>query len=591
MDELEEIKSKIDIVDFIGEYLPLKKAGRNFKALCPFHTEKVPSFMVSPERQIWHCFGCGEGGDIFSFLMKMEGLEFREALRILAQRAGVRLKPSSASLSSKKQEFYRLNKLAALFYHKILLESPLGKPALGYLKKRRIEPTTIKEFFLGFAPERKDLLTQFLIKKGIEKKIIIEGGLGIVKEGVVGDLFRNRLIFPLRNLHGDIVGFTARAFSENQMSKYLNTPQTLIFDKSKVLYDLYLAKEAIRQKNFVILVEGQMDVLAVSQTGSKNVVCSSGTALTLSQIDLIKRFTREVVLAFDRDRAGEKATKRSIDLLRQQGLEVKLLIIPYGKDPDECIRQNPRAWQKALARPIPVMDFYFQTTLPKIKNPYNQLTQEEKDLIRQELLREIKKIPDKIEQGFYIQKLADFLKIDEHFIAEALKGVTESPFGGGEVTAPKEKVVSAPDFVELLILGIILKFPSQSKHIILKQELSKDDFRNPRIRAIYRRLERFIALKDESDWKDLKKGLEEPLTREWEESLLAVDFYYESLQEKDILQELENLIRRLKRKRFKEEKEKIQREIRKAERVGDKERRAELMQQLKKIIDQERKII
>jgi len=591
MDELEEIKSKINIVDFISEYLTLKKAGRNFKALCPFHTEKIPSFMVSPERQIWHCFGCGEGGDIFTFLMKIEGLDFKEALRILAQRAGVKLKPTAYKSSSKKERIYQMNKLATVFYQKILLETKTGHPVLEYLKGREIHRSTIEEFLLGYAPPKENLLVNLLIKKGFTRTEIITGGLGIVRQGKLIDLFRHRIIFPIRNLHGEVVGFTGRALSEDQMPKYLNTPQTLIFNKSEVLYDLSLAKEEIREKGFVILVEGQMDVLSVYQNGNKNVICSSGTALTERQIDLIKRFASCVVLAFDRDTAGEKAAKRSIDLLIGKGLEVQLIIIPCGKDPDECIRQDSYKWEEAVKKPIPIMDFYFQTAFDKINKAKEELTVRDKKLISQELLPEIKKIPDKIEQAVYVQRLADWLNIEEKVVADALNklpGVFQSKTKEAltqDLLPPRE------DLIEEVFLGLTIRYYDKLKSFLLRINLKTDDFVNPETKKIYENFQTFTTFNEKFNLEKFVQILAPQLKEKLDLCLMAVDHYFEHLADKEVVKEALNLAKRIKKDRLAREKKELETVIHKTEKDKNKKKLKELMERFKTIIEEEKKII
>jgi DNA primase len=592
MDQLEEIKSKINIVDLIQEYFPLKKTGRNFKALCPFHTEKTPSFIVSPERQIWHCFGCGEGGDIFTFLMKMEGLEFSEALRILAQKTGVRLKSQVPGFSNKKERLYRMNKIAATLYQKILLETKTGKPVLDYLKKRKIQTLTIKEFLIGLAPAKEKILVDFLTKKGFTNQEILAAGLALVRKGKIIDLFRNRITFPLRNLYGDVVGFTGRAILENQMPKYLNTPQTLIFDKSRIFYDLNLAKDEIRQQGLAILVEGQMDVLSVFQNGNKNVVCSSGTSLTDSQIDLIKRFTQKVALAFDRDTPGEKASKRSIDLLVGKGMEVRLIIIPEGKDPDECIRNNPKEWQKAVKKPIPVMDFYFQNVFDKIGKKAEDLEISDKKEISRELLPEIKKIPDKIEQASYVQELANLLDLEDKAVADALKnlpdfkekppsGIKEDKENSGYIYEENKSLIGE------LLLGLIIRFYKDVKDILAKLDLKAKDFQDQNLGTIYKKLQSFTVLNEVFAPDDFLKTLDSKLLDKAERGLMSIDFFYEEIEEGELAKEVESLIKRLKKIYYRCQKESIAKAIREAEREKNKNKVRKLMTEFRKIVDKE----
>lgn len=591
MDQLEEIKSKIDIVDFIQEYLPLKKSGRNFKALCPFHTEKTPSFMVSPEKQIWHCFGCGEGGDIFTFLMKIEGIEFGEALRILAQRAGVKIISIPKDLSNKKERLYQINKLAAIFYHKVLLESKAGKVAYNYLRKRQLQLPIIKEFYLGYAPLKGDILVNFLLQKGFNKTEIINAGLGIIKDNHLIDLFRGRIIFPLRNLHGDFVGFTGRTLSSEVMPKYLNTPQTLIFDKGKILYDLFLSKEEVKQKNAVILVEGQMDVLASYQSGIKNVVCSSGTALTEGQIDLIKRFTNKVFLAFDQDEAGEKAILRSIDLLIKKNIELGIINIPQGKDPDECIRENPSFWQRAVNKPQPFMDFYFQKIFSKINKSIEELSISEKKEIANKILLQIKKFPDKIEQSLYIKRLAEIIDLPEKVLYESLESLSEKDGYQKEkdlieVDSPLNKA----NILEDTVLGLLIKFWPAVKNLINDLNLEEEDFQEEELRGLFKKFREFLKINKSFNYEEFICLLKDSEQEKINLCLLAIDYYFGNLEQKEILKEVKNLVKRIKKNRYSNEKKELEKLIKKAELEKNKKITEKLMNRLKYILNKEKEI-
>ena len=334
MTDTQAIKDRLDIVQIIGEYIPLKKAGANWKANCPFHNEKSPSFMVNAEKQFWHCFGCSKGGDVFSFLQEMEGMDFPEALKILADRAGVKIDTFASEVNkSQKNRILEINNKAAYFFHHFLLEMPASGGARDYLKRRELKQETIEEWKVGFIPEQWDLLTQYLLKKGNSIDDLLASGLTIKKDGGgVYDRFRGRIMFPLWDMHGNIVGFTGRVLVETEKSggKYVNTPQTLVYDKSRILYGLNFAKTEIKSKDFTVLVEGQMDVVACHQAGMKNVVASSGTALTFEQIKLLKRYSNNIAIAFDADAAGQNAAKRGIDLALEQGMNIKIIQIPAG---------------------------------------------------------------------------------------------------------------------------------------------------------------------------------------------------------------------------------------------------------------------
>src|SRR3989338_5336361 len=349
---IEEIKQKVDIVDLLGEYVNLPPAGSNFKANCPFHHEKTASFMVSPERQIWHCFGCGLGGDQFKFIQQIEVVDFTEALRILANRAGVKLESFRPEEHNQKTKLLDLLKTLTSHWQKILWEEPQAEFVRDYLKKRGVMEVTAKEYELGYALESWDDAVKFLQTKGYSLKEMADAGVSITGDkGRPYDRFRNRLMFAIRDVHGNVVGFTGRKMNEEDKGgKYVNSPQTLVYNKSQVLYNLDLAKAEIRRLGYVILVEGNMDALSCYQAGTKNAVAVSGTALTEEQIKLIKRFNNNVMIAFDADAAGLNANLRGVDLAWQAGLNVKVINLSGGKDPDELIKENPDKWKESVKK-------------------------------------------------------------------------------------------------------------------------------------------------------------------------------------------------------------------------------------------------
>src|SRR4030042_614490 len=367
--QTEEIKSKLDIIDVISEYIQLKQAGVNWRACCPFHNEKTPSFMVSRDKQIWHCFGCGEGGDAFTFVQKIEGIEFPEALRILAEKAGVKLKKVNPELASQRSKVLDINKLAAVFFHQVLLNSQEGKIARDYIEKRKLSPETVENFKLGYAPNSWDKLLNILIKKGFKENDIFLAGLVVKNEkSQLYDRFRQRLMFPIFDHLGNVVGFTGRILDESkadQGGKNINLPQTLIFNKSLIIFGLDKAKEEIKKQNLAVIVEGNMDVIASHQAGIKNVIASSGTALTLEQLKILSRYTNNLALSFDADLAGQLAADRGIDIALSLGLNIKIIQLPPNidgqaiKDPDDCIKKGINYWQEAIKQAESIMEFYF----------------------------------------------------------------------------------------------------------------------------------------------------------------------------------------------------------------------------------------
>ncbi|HEX9664226.1 MAG TPA: DNA primase [Patescibacteria group bacterium] len=425
MSQTEEIKSKLDIIDIISEYINLKPAGSNFKALCPFHNEKSPSFMVSREKQIWHCFGCSAGGDIFSFVQEYEGVEFPEALRILANKAGVTLTKTNPQLHNQKTSLYDVCQTAANFFHQLLLKHPKAQKALDYLKSRGVNQEFVKNFQLGYSPDAWDVLYKYLKEKKFDDQQIFLAGLTVKKDREYGyyDRFRNRLIFPIRDLHKNVVGFTARALDEerDKMGKYINTPQTLIYNKSQVIYGLDLAKADIKKENLTVMVEGQMDVIASHQAGVKNVVATSGSALTNEQVGFLKRYSNNIALAFDADLAGEAAAKRGIDVALTQGMNIKVITIPHGKDPDECIGENVDDWKQAIKNSSRYLDYYFK----KVFEAFDVTNPESKTKAAKYILRELAKVQDKVEQTHYLQLLSEKINVSETILRETLNKSTK----------------------------------------------------------------------------------------------------------------------------------------------------------------------
>jgi len=414
MDDIELIKQKLNIVDLISEYLTLKKAGVNFKANCPFHSEKTPSFIVSPERQIFKCFGCQKSGDIFTFLMEKEGIDFKDALEILAKKAGIILKRED-NKKDFKDKLFEANLKAQEFFHYILTKHKLGKKALDYLKKRGLTDQSIEDFGLGYAPNSWESLTRFLTKRGFTISEVISSGLGVSSRSGCYDRFRGRITFPLFDGKDKLRGFSGRVLIPSE-PKYINSPQTPIFDKSSFLFGMNLAKVDIRAKNEAILVEGEMDVIASHQAGFKNVVASKGTALTEGQIDLIKKITENISLCFDMDLAGDSASRRGIELADNQGLNIKVVQISGGKDAAEVISTDPKLWQKAIEEALPIYDYYIFS----IADKYDIKNSADLKKIGAELIPIWAKITDDLERDHYIQKLAAFLKTDERILREAV---------------------------------------------------------------------------------------------------------------------------------------------------------------------------
>lgn len=475
----EEIKNRLDIVDFISGYLRLQKAGRNFRALCPFHNEKTPSFMVSQERQIWHCFGCNESGDIFTFLEKLEGLEFKDALAELAQRAGVRLERFDSGFSSRRQKVYQTLEAAAGFFADNFWNSN-GKNAHEYLIGRGLKDQTIKEFRVGYSLDSWDALLRFLENKEFSSKGLLEAGLVVRRDNAKDDSlassrdyydrFRNRIMFPISDIGGRVIGFSARVMpgGDDKMGKYINTSETVVYNKSRVVYGLDRAKLAIRKNGFCILVEGQLDVIMSYQAGVKNTAAVSGTALTAEHLAIIKRYTKNLALCFDSDQAGSNATKRAIDLAVASGLTTKVIVLGESKDPADIIKQDPKLWIKAISQKKLVVAFYFDYVFSN----YDASDIEQKKKIADELLPVIKLIPNNIERAHYLQELARKIKTDEKLLEARMRELKDEFSSCKELKSNIEtraaKKVTRVEQLGEFILGAILLYPELKSGIIGK---------------------------------------------------------------------------------------------------------------------------
>ena len=424
---VDEIKSKIDIVDLIQEYFPLKAGGVNFKACCPFHEEKTPSFMVNREKQFYHCFGCHESGDIFNFIQKIESVDFPEALKILANKAGVTLPSYNPKISNLKTKVLSVIEETTKWFHTQLLNSQAGYVTLKYFKEqRKLTEKTINEWQLGYALDSWEVLGNYLKSKNYNDEEIIQSGVVVPKEGArrYYDRFRDRAMFPIEDYQGNVVGFTGRAMKAEESAKYVNTPQSLVYNKSEVIFGLYKAKQFIRQQDSVIIVEGNMDVVSSHQADVKNVVAVSGTALTNEQIKILQRLTNNFIFAFDADEAGLRAAERSIILAWQAEVSVKVIAIDYktGKDPDEIIKSDVNLWKDLIKEAKPAMDYFFDFYLKNYKP--NDI--ENKKEITKELLNLIVKLVNPIEQDEYVHKLADKVSVREEALREVIINVKKN---------------------------------------------------------------------------------------------------------------------------------------------------------------------
>ncbi len=507
MSVITEVKQRLDIVDFVSDYVALQKAGRNFKGLCPFHSEKHASFFVFPEQQTWHCFGaCGTGGDIFSFVMRKEGIDFGQALRLLAEKGGVTLGPRenpSRAEDEKKEKLFQINEAATEYYHHVLTTTKAGATARDYLARRNIMPETIKGFRLGLSPDAWETIKDYLLGKGYTEAELVEAGLVVKKEeGGSYDRFRNRLMFPICDMQGQVTGFGARVLDDS-LPKYINSPQTLIFDKSSSLYGLDKAKAAIRKNASVIIVEGYMDALTAHQHDWQNAVGSMGTALTEKQVEGIKRLTSNITLALDGDLAGEEATLRGKAILAHSKVEGKVISLPPGKDPDQVIKEDPALWRELVEQAMPIIDFAFQSVIGKIDvgRARDKSLAVEK---LQPLIYEIER-KDFTQYSHYVEKLASAIKTKPLIVEGALqklKATREKPRHVNGVEQPRRarQLISSP--IEEYCLSLLLQYPELRP---LAGEVSPEHFESTENREV------FVQWQNSSDIPSLEGKLDASL--------------------------------------------------------------------------------
>ncbi len=488
---IEEVQSKLDIVEIVGSYISLRKAGRNFKACCPFHHEKSPSFVVSPVKQIYHCFGCGAGGDTISFVMKHENLEFMDALRILADKAGVAIPQFKGRASGKSRSFasmlHRINEFAANYYNALLIGSAKANEARKYLIKRTLNADVVAKFKIGFASGEWDSLLKFAKTKGVSATALEKAGLAIPgKESSFYDRFRNRVIFPIFDVRSKVVAFGGRVLDDS-LPKYMNSPETDVYVKGRHLYGLNFAIEEIKEKDYVIIVEGYLDLIIPYQSGIRNIVATLGTALTVEQIRLIKRFTDNVVIIFDADQAGEAASLRGLDLLVAEGLFVKIAKLPQGQDPDDYVCKNGK---DKLLGIIQEADNLFDYKLKLLLKKLNPALSEDKTKISSEMLPTIKRIENSVLRADYINRLSKALFISEDALNEELSKIKLDYSYLGEVKKPKQSLDIPP--AEKIIAGLMIEDPDIAQKV--RGELKSEDFNSQEIRdvvaLIYRMLDK-----------------------------------------------------------------------------------------------------
>jgi len=480
---LNEIQDRCDIVEIISSYMPLKSAGRNFKANCPFHHEKTPSFVVSPDKQIYHCFGCNSGGNVFNFIKEYEKMDFIDAVKMLAEKTGVKL-PEYRRERDEDNSFistvYSINDIAADFYVNLLEKSPLSSEARRYIEKRGLEEGVVKKFRLGYADSSWGSLSDYLLKRGIKVDMALKAGLVLRgKDNSHYDLFRNRIIFPICDVRGRVLGFGARVLGDS-LPKYINSPETAVYKKSQHLYGLNFAKAYIREKGFAIITEGYLDVVTSHQYGINNTVSSLGTALTIEQTRLLRRYTHNVVMVYDADQAGEMATLRGLDLFLEEGMNVKVATLDSGHDPDSFMRKfGPRGFNTAIKKSKSL----FTYKLDILNGRLDSDEAEAKAEIVREMLATICKVRNAVVKAEYIKKLSQELSIKEDAVWDELKGMKKDRKAyRSRATSDERRATINVSPAEKILVRLMLEDMDVVNRV--KGDLRPFDFRNPEVRHL-----------------------------------------------------------------------------------------------------------
>ncbi len=508
MDDVDLIKQKIDVADLIASYIPIKRAGRNFKANCPFHNEKSPSFVISPERQIWHCFGCAKGGDIFTFVEEYERTDFSEALKVLAERAGIKLKKNvfKTQQDERKNRIYEINHLSSQFYNFLLTKHKSGIQALEYVEKRGLTKAIIATFTLGFAPRQGNALIEYLIKKkGYSKDELVEAGVATLRNGRLFDFFQNRIIFPIQDSRGNIVAFSGRGLTDDAIPKYINTKETSVYVKGDTVFGLFQAKDAIKKEGKAILMEGEFDVISSFKEGVLNTVAIKGTALTENQIRLLKRFAQKIVFCFDTDPAGTEAQRRSIALITKEGINASVVIPPQGKDPDELLKENPALFKKALKNEVNIYDFIIESSVQN-EDPTKV---EGKKHIMSRTLSFITDIENEIVKEHYLKKLATLLETSyESVVKEAEK--KKFPTQKEDKVIPPSMNKPRQEMIEDNLLTLILQSQKPKDAMAAAASVFETiELETPSAKSIFNTLKEYFITSDELSVVEVSKLLHE----------------------------------------------------------------------------------
>jgi DNA primase len=562
-EKVSEVRDRSNIVEVISDYVNLKKTGRNYKGLCPFHSEKTPSFMVNEEKQIFHCFGCAEGGDVFKFLMKAGNFSFPQAVEELARRFGVTLpsrdsSPLQKQESEKREALFQINQIASDFFHETLTRKKEGEGARRYLASRGIRAEIVEEHQLGYALNRWDGLIQHLREKKIPLQMASELGL-VIPKGKENwyDAFRGRVLFPIRDLHDRVVGFGGRLMEEGQ-PKYLNSPESAVYHKGEILYGLPVARTVIRESDCVLIVEGYFDLLMLHQCGIKESVATLGTALTPHHLRVLKRYTKKIITVFDGDPAGLQAGLRALPLLLEEEIWAKTVLLPQGEDPDGFLRKGRLEDFKEKVSEAPLlMDFFFD----HLVKTHGVKTVEGKVKVAEEGVAMIRRIPNEIRRDFYLRDLAGRLGLDESL----LFGKLEQSSGGrakasGEVKRPLSETAFPKS--EEMVVRLMVRQPDLIRKV--SDEKIVDQFESPILQRMARALEALYEQKGGLDLEEAIGSLEEDLRGRLREMAFQEDPLDGGIEAKM----LDDCIQKIHESRLRKEKKELRRRMSEAERQG-----------------------
>ena len=580
--KIEEIKSRIDIIELASEYVTLKKAGRNFTGLCPFHQEKTPSFTVNREKQIFYCFGCGEGGNAITLLMKIANMTFPEAVKALAEKTGVVLPLRSVNKDgsqkdSLREEITNLNLKAAQQFSRNLF-SPAGKVAREYLQSRGISDESIKQFRLGFAPDTWRSLTDYIEGSGSSLKLAEQAGLIVSgKEGSFYDRFRGRLIFPIENVFGEIVAFGGRVMEKGE-PKYLNSPESSVYIKGKNLYGLNKAKEEIRKKGFALIVEGYFDLISLWNAGIGNVVATLGTALTREHLELLRRYTLDVVALFDPDEAGKKALDRSLELFLSMNMHARALILPEGCDPDDYVKKYGKEKLDELIDHAPaISDYYIEKVLGNGKT-----FEENRDLVKT-ATEFISKIGDEIEKNLFIKRVAEKLGIAQELLKKEIhkKDVQLKPKGGNQ----KKTIDAHIDPVEVHLIRLLLEYPQKTAYV--ESEKVLDFFLHQELKHLGEKIVEAYKL---LGFIDINVILSADDDRPLREKIYKLSIEAPPTDDTMVEKNFTDTIRRIKEKWYKDQHRQLKLKLARAQESGNEEILSSLLHEKKELITKEREL-